>query len=130
MRYLSSLVLTGLVVFLLVGFSDSSYAKESNRIPHTVAGNLYNNDGSIPGEGDIRFTAYIEGRVDDVLTEESTGCGYNASFWQVNAGNFKSGWNAGNVLVVEFENKKTGQKTSAQVTLSTNDPDDAGKVTF
>ena len=80
-------------------------------------GHVYNSDMTVPGDGEIEFSAYIVGRGDETLTETSPGCGYVSGYWQVNVGNFPTAWDAGDVLHVEFTNTSNGEIGSLEVTL-------------
>jgi len=71
-------------------------------VPQIEGGNVYSQDGFLLDNVDVSFSAWIVGREDDVLTEESVGCGVGEGFWQINVGNFATPWHAGDVVHVEF----------------------------
>ena len=85
--------------------------------PQNEGGNVFNSDSSVPEDGDITFEAYIVGREGEALTESSPGCGYGSGWWQVMVGNFPSGWDAGDILHIEFMNTANGEIGSLDVIL-------------
>ncbi|RLA96412.1 MAG: hypothetical protein DRG83_17460, partial [Deltaproteobacteria bacterium] len=89
----------------------------SLNVPQNEGGYIYNSDGSTPENGNIRFQAYVIGREDEVLTQDSPGCGYGGGWWQINLGNFLSPWTAGEILHVEFYNRANGETGNLDITL-------------
>jgi hypothetical protein len=86
-------------------------------VPQNEGGYVYNSDSTVPEDGDIEFESYILGREDELLTEGSPGCGYGSGYWQVNIGNFPSGWDAGDILHIEFMNTANGEIGSLDIIL-------------
>jgi len=86
-------------------------------VPQNEGGNVYNSDSSVPEDGDITFEAHIVGREDEVLTQDSPGCGYGSGWWQVMVGNFPTTWDAGDVLHVDLHNVANDEVGSLGITL-------------
>lgn len=86
-------------------------------VPQNEGGDVYNFDTTMPGNGEIMFTAYILGRENETLTENSPGCGYENGYWQVNLGNFPSSWDDGDVLRIDFQNTINGEEGNLDITL-------------
>jgi len=68
--------------------------------PHTVMGTV-NAGGSAPAA--FQFNAFIDTRPGEILTETSTGCGYNGGYYFINVGNFATQWAAGDQIVIQNE---------------------------
>ncbi len=96
-------------------------------IPHAVYGTVRYSGGSIPTA--VYFSAYITSRPSEVLTEHSTGCGYDAGSgqWYVQCGNFSSAWSPGERLHADFLDA-SGVPGSTEVTLTSNPSDKAADV--
>ncbi len=77
---------------------------EAQSTPHVVWGKVLNSRMVPPKSESFMFYAYIQSRPADILTHKSVGCGYSEAegIWYINTGNFKSGWQVGDVLVVEL----------------------------
>ena len=56
--------------------------------PHNAYGKIFYSDLTVPADGEITFNAFITSRPGEVLTESSTGCGYDSGYWYVAIGNF------------------------------------------
>jgi hypothetical protein len=110
----------GLVLVVLI-FTPLAFSGT----PHTAYGVVEYPNGSHPSS--LSFNAFIKTRSGDVLTQSSTGCGYNSGTgqWSVQCGNFTTAWSAGDVLHIDFND---GQSSTAsdEVTLTNNPFDDAG----
>lgn len=79
-------------------------------VTHNVYGKLFNTDGSVPGDDEVIFTAYVSSRPKERVTHPgSVGSGYKDGWWVVNVGNFPTPWKIGDVLVVEFFNMSNGE---------------------
>ena len=98
--------------------------------PHLVYGTLKNNDGSTPANGEVTFRAFIKSRTGEVLTQNSTGCSYSGGYWNLGVGNFATAWSAGDVLRIEFHHVNDNVDASDEITLTNNDPEDAGQTTL
>lgn len=114
----------GLVLLLLLSFGSSLHAIN---IPHLVYGTLRYSDDSIPES--VTFNAYMQGRVDEVLTQTSVGCGYQDGQWWVQVANFGSAWDDGEVLVIEFDDLADGTGDDTY-TLTNDAADNAGQTTL
>ncbi|MCX6355890.1 MAG: hypothetical protein NTZ78_13460 [Candidatus Aureabacteria bacterium] len=93
--------------------------------PHIITGSLYNSDHSIPSDGEIHFTAFVQVRPGEILTEASGGCGYEGGSWWVEAGNFTTTWTVGEMLVVGFINITTSATGILTYSITNTDPDPA-----
>jgi hypothetical protein len=71
--------------------------------PHAVYGLVRYSDGTHPSF--LQFQAYIVSRPHEILTENSTGSGYDvpSGQWYLQCGNFTTPWAAGDTLRVEFQ---------------------------
>ncbi len=87
-------------------------------IPQNEGGYVYASDGTVLSTGDVTFRAWIVGREDDVLTNESVGCGFEDGYWQINVGNFATPWRAGDLVHVECS--AGGQSGSLEFYLDWN----------
>jgi hypothetical protein len=108
------------MVFIIVLLLLSVYGTAGAvGVTHNVYGKLLNDDGSVPQDGDIQFTAYISTRPKEKIVHPgAAGSGYKDGWWVVNVGNFHSPWKIGEVLVVEFTNLSTGEWTVVEQPLS------------
>ncbi|MBN1895098.1 VCBS repeat-containing protein [bacterium] len=101
---------------------ESCPVRES-RAPHAVTGTLD------PG-GKRRvtgFSAWMQGRPADILSDHSPGCRLSGDFWMVQCASFASAWRAGDELII---NLKDGQGifSRAAVVLTWNPVDDCDPV--
>jgi len=94
------------------------------KVPHTVAGRVFNKDGSAPAV--LNFAAHVVTRPEELLTQDSPGSDYENGWWQVNVGNLESGWAAGENLHLNFLNPYNGQYGSWEYVLSGDDPEELG----
>jgi hypothetical protein len=96
--------------------------------PHVAYVSLQYSNGSKPVS--LFFNAYITTRPAEILTETSTGCGYDSESgqWYVQCGNFSTGWTAGEIIHVDFEDG-SATEGSVEVTL-TNQPSDHALTTI
>ncbi|MBN2413902.1 T9SS type A sorting domain-containing protein [candidate division KSB1 bacterium] len=85
-----------------------------SKVPHAVYGNL---NSAMP---DIHFTASIEGRPDDILTEKSPGCFLQDSKFVVQTGSFIHGWQIGDKLKIQFHDVNGNTVGQARAILSAN----------
>ena len=90
---------------------------------HLAYGDLKNSDNSIPENEDISFVAWIKSKPDEILSEISPGCKYDAGFWYIQCANFPSPWQIGDTLMVHFTNTLSGDaaKVSGELTGSIMD---------
>jgi len=90
-----------------------------SRAPHAVTGRL----DSDKRKHMTGFSAWIQGRPSEVLSDQSPGCRLSEGFWMVQCASFASAWRAGEVLIVRL---KDGQGISFQtaVTLTWNPVDE------
>ena len=92
-------------------------AKSAAGITQNETGRVYNTDMSIPANEELQFRAWIQGREDEILTQDAVGCGYLDGYWQVNVGNFPTAWDSGDVLEIDFRDTGKNQEYLAQITL-------------
>jgi hypothetical protein len=87
---------------------------------HTVYGSV-TDPGTLPetpADGDITFTAYVQGRESEVITESSPSAGYGEGSIYLNSGNFTTPWSAGETLIVEITRTSNFHLATVQVTLT------------
>lgn len=114
---------TGIVVLVLLAFP--AFAQNS---PHVAWGNIVTSNRIPPAENALTVVGYISTRPNEILTNESFGCGYYGAdgTWWLNTGNFATEWQIGDTLVVIFISRSEKhiiefQKTSGQLTGAGND---------
>lgn len=111
------------MICVIVLMAPSLYAGT----PHTVCGRVFNSDGSVPIDSSVSFTAFIESRPKDPVTQDTTGCGYANGCWQVNVGNFSTDWGVGDALNVIFVSSQ-GEDGSTAHKLTVEDPEPVSDV--
>lgn len=83
------------LIILIFLFLFASITLAASGIPHLIYGKVFNSDGSIPIEDNIKLYAYIPARPGEILNKSSVGCGYgiwmDGWLW-FEAGNFLSPW--------------------------------------
>ncbi len=95
-------------------------------IPHLVVGTL---DPQSMDKGTLAFRAHIKSRSREVLTQNSFGCGIDASYWWVQVAHFPTGWAAGEVLIIEFfKDEQTVNRI--RVELSNNGVDNVDELSM
>ncbi len=82
------------------------------KVPHIVYGHM-NSDLA-----EIHFSAGIEGRPDDILTEESPGCFLQDSKFVVQTGSLIYGWQIGDTLNIQFHDVDGNTAGQARAILS------------
>jgi hypothetical protein len=94
-------------------------------VPHLVVGTLEfkNPDGEM-----VMFKAYMEKRPQEILTQSSFGCGLDLPYWWIQVAHFPSGWEAGEILIIEFYTENEFLFKFA-VTLSNEGMDSVGEIT-
>ena len=107
---------TLLTILVIFGLTIPTFAG----IPHPAG-------GPIPFEisDDISFVAYINGREEEILTENSVGSGINSSsglIW-VDAGNFITNWSVGDRIHIEVFKKSSNDRAiiEGELTSAAND---------
>ncbi|MBN2413901.1 VCBS repeat-containing protein [candidate division KSB1 bacterium] len=75
--------------------AKKTHCPVTSKAPHVVY-------GEIKHAGFFRFVAFLKKNPSDLLTDESPGCIKNEYYWIVQTANFKSGWNAGDIISIEF----------------------------
>jgi PKD repeat protein len=89
--------------------------------PRAVFGIVQNSDGSTPAVDDVSFTAFIQVRSDETITE--TDPGPPSSQYVVsdgvggilfNIGSFASNWSEGETLQIDIENSANGQTATVE----------------
>jgi hypothetical protein len=96
--------------------------------PHSVAGSVTYSGGGFPSS--LTYTAYIESRPGEVLTQSSAGCAYYPDYAQflIQCGSFSTAWKAGDVFHIDI-NDGAGGLASGEVIL-TYDPYDELNITL
>ncbi|MFZ5519526.1 MAG: FlgD immunoglobulin-like domain containing protein [Candidatus Zhuqueibacterota bacterium] len=95
---------------------------------HTAYGQIFNSNGSTPGNNDITFIAFIKGRPNETQTHNSTGSDYSGGWWNVACGDFPTAWQVGDVLQVDVTNTANGETGTAEVTLTSAGSDGASAL--
>ena len=92
-----------------------------SRAPHAVIGRT-----DAGGEKRLTgFSAWIQERPSEILTEHSPGCRLSEGFWMVQCASFASAWRAGEVLVVRTKDNQ-GVCSRTEVTLTWDPVDESG----
>ncbi len=97
--------------------ADTDMQTKATGVTQNEYGQVFNSDMSVPEDGAITFTASIEGRDNEVLTQDSVGCGYGSGYWQVNVGNFPTAWETGEILKVHIHNPSLREVASLEIVL-------------
>lgn len=99
-------------------------------ISHTVFGDIRNSDGSIPLDGDIRFSAMISsrpsewidgyGQVHDAYARPAQvlASAYRSGVLFLNTGNFATPWQPGEELFISITNTANGERANVRVPLT------------
>jgi len=95
----------------------------TSKAPHAVY-------GEINKAGFSRFVAYMKNNPSDVLTNESPGCVLYKNHWLVQTASFKSGWEAGNVIMIEFYNYQNQLLGEKEWSLTHNAYDNTATLDF
>jgi unsaturated rhamnogalacturonyl hydrolase len=88
---------------------------EGTKTPHAVCGNI---DWGTKPEENIGFVAYVISRPEDRLTEDSPGCRLVDGYWIVQCAAFRSPWKEGEVVKVDFLDKKGSVQRVIEVSLT------------
>ncbi|MEE4364801.1 MAG: hypothetical protein V2J08_12765, partial [Desulfotignum sp.] len=80
-------------------------------------GQIFTSSLDVPSDHALRFTAHIQGRKEEILTQDSVGCGYASGYWQVNVGNFPTAWNPGDILVIHFTDTVSAEEAQIEIVL-------------
>ena len=83
-----------IVLVLATCLANSAYAS-----PHSVYGYCADADDGTPADGSL-ITTYIESRPDEILTYV-VGSGDVPNGWIIDAGNFLTQWESGEILIIE-----------------------------
>jgi hypothetical protein len=121
-RYAESYGILLLLGFILIA-APFRLAAQSGP-PHSVYGTVQYSGGTYPAS--LSFDAYISDRPGEILTQDSTGCGYQAASgqWFVQCGNFPTSWSPGETLHLYFSDG-SGLHASLNFTLTSNPVDNA-----
>ncbi len=100
--YMSSKLFVVLFTVMLLFIMNQSVLYSGTA--HVAYGTVHDSEGLIPADEDLSFAAYIITRPSEILTQNSTGCGYNEGLatWTVECGNFFTAWSNGDILRVDF----------------------------
>ncbi len=102
-----------LILLFVFLFSSLIFAGD---VPHLAGGTVRYDTGNIPDV--ISVTAYIQSRPDEVLSNESAGCGYEDGYFWIQCGNFLTNWQAGEILSLEVADAAGHQETGTIVLTS------------
>ena len=117
-------VLLGLMILIVVvaGMLTSSVAQAAINNPKVLWGTVQNSNGSAPSPGDITFSAHIESRPAEILTQASPGCGVESNGpetqYIIECGNFATQWQAGDVLLIAVTNAANYEWVTVNLTLA------------
>ncbi len=92
--------------------------------PHVVYGEM----NFSPKPENLHFSAFIQGRAGDALTQNSPGCLLNDNIWLVQLGRVENGWQAGDKLIVEFFGQDDIKLGSIEKELTWDPADYAGLI--
>lgn len=98
---------------LLILLSISLSVFSQPKTPHLISGNFILST-ELNQETEFRFTSFLNGNVENGLTDQSPGCGISGSTWYINSANFRNGWKSGDTLyitVYDFKSKAEGKLT-------------------
>lgn len=90
-------------------------------VPHTVSGTVSYQQGGFPDS--VIFSAYNQFRPDEILTENSSGCGYMDGYYWVQCANFTTSWQAGDMFSIQLQDLSIG--FAADTVMLTNDSNDS-----
>ncbi len=112
------------IIICLLLFTRYIYSMNT---PHAVYGYVKYSDGSLPSG--LSLNAYITARPSEVLTENTTGCGYDpqSGIWYVQCANFPSSWAIDDTIYVTL-NAADGLIAELYVILTGNPADQADDV--
>jgi len=102
---------------------------QSVQSPHIIWGEMDNHCYNTDYDS-LSFKAYITSRPEDLLTEKSVGCMIENNFWIIQCGNFKSPWEKGEIVRVEFYGENKSKVFVIEKELSYNCSDKAEKICF
>jgi adhesin/invasin len=115
------------IIYLCV-FSTVAFA---GGVTRSVYGTVKNSDTTTtPANGEIAFSAYIQARTNEVQTETSPGCGYNAGTLFLNVGNFPTPWTGTDTLIINVTNKINGEKKTVTQPLTGSGAINLGVLTL
>jgi hypothetical protein len=95
-------------------------------LSHYASGTLAYANGSTPSTA--YFSASISSRPGEGLTQASPGCSYSNGAWRIQCGSFLTQWQAGDILTVYFQDGYGSNTGIAEVTLTDNSEDPAGRT--
>ena len=91
--------------------------------PHSAFGRLQGLS-RMEQEGSLELRAWIRGREEEVLSENSVGSYLDRNYWAVSVGNFRTAWQAGEWLQVEIKHPAAGFIGRAELCLTTEGADE------
>ncbi len=103
-----------------------SNQKKTSKAPHLAWGRIQVED-PLSLEC-VHFESFITSREDEVLTQDSPGCGIEDGFWLVQCSSFPSGWNASETLKTVFYTGDVSPQAERHVILTYNSSDSADVV--
>ena len=101
---------------LMIGLLCMATLAQAQLLPHIISGKVKNPDGSYPSENEIKFQGYLTESPGDTTTTEACA---DSGGWAIEVvfGVPNSNWQAGDTLVVVFENIGGGEFHGAKQTL-------------
>ncbi len=107
--------------------SDEQVVFRKSHAPHIVYGSIKKKELNL-NEDNIDMEAYISSLPEEKLNKNSVGCFLQDGFWVIQCNTFRSGWTAGNKVVVELKNHKGDLLGNVEVELTFNPADKAEDI--
>ncbi len=101
-------------------------AAEAGGALKVVNGIVTTSKGATPADEALSFEAYILSREEDILRQNSTGCGYAGGSWWVTVSNFTGTWQIGEVLRVGFADAGSGESNTFEIILNDSTTQNTG----
>ena len=102
-------------------------APEWSHAPHLVYGKI-DFDGRTTQVKNLNFSAFMDSRPGEILTDASPGCTIEGDYWIVQCGNFRSPWKAGEILRVQFDTGEESSDLTVETPLTYAPADESKKL--
>ncbi len=112
-RYALIVILMMMSLFLDASIPSNSLAGTA----HSIWGSLENSDTSTPANGVVSFSAYIQTRPGETITQASSSSYYQDGYWGLDLTDFPTGFANGDVLVVDFQNSVNYEIKQVQIVM-------------
>ena len=117
--------ITYFFVSLLFVLAATTHAFGQIGTPHFIYGKVFNAGGTTPGTGDLSIYGYIPERPGEILTELSTGSGYqidtsNIGWLYFEAGNFIAPWSINESIRIIAVNSSLQQSGAVDLILDSS----------